>query len=380
MIHGMPKVLKVLPVLATIVLMQVSVACQQTSVAAAGSSIRNSLAAGSRPGISIEGEGDMVHVIVTLPRMRGDVALCVGTKENCSRDDVPLIDLIAVGDGTTVLRSAQLINLANGLDMHVITREIPHQVIRSVRFRNRNNGAAPGQANNNGWLSLGSGGQTGSYEETFSYNGSTAKYRVSIQDDVQTGRYGMLVYLHGDGAWDYEGFWNSSKEIAFRHDLIAIHVQAPTTGGAGRSWWIAGDANAEYLNALLHERVLRLYNIDRSKVVFSGQSGGPTFMTGNWMNRYMQQFAGGAVLMCGGMLSASPRLEAPEYWRDFFKIRIETTTGDFLNPGAHSALQRYQRYGMDVQLATHGAGSHCKFDRSTAAILDERVAELLPAR
>lgn len=364
------KWLKSAPALAMFAMIQFAVACRQAHIPSRGSSTSNSLSEAQRPTIALDGQGDIVHIIVTLPQQRRDIALCVGPKQECMRDDVPLINLVVMGDGTTSMRSEQPVNLANGLEMHVVTREIPHQVIRSVRLRSN----APAA---NGWLSLGSGGQTGNYEENFEFNGRSAKYRVSIQDDVQTGRYGMLVYLHGDGAWDYEGFWRSSKEIAFRHDLIAVHVQAPTSSGAGRSWWIAGDANAEYLNALLHERILRLYNINKSRVIFSGKSGGPTFMTGTWMNRYMQQFAGGAVLMCGGMLHTNTRMEAAADWRRAFKVRIETSSGDFLNSGAHSALQRYEQYGMDVQLTTHGSGGHCSFDRTPAAILEQRVAELL---
>jgi len=372
--------------------MHLAVACQQTHVTSGSAWGRSRLSdngapvAAQRAAISLDGEGDVVLVLVTMPQRGADVALCVGAKQECLRDDAPLMNLIDVNganDGTSygasygavTFRSEQAVNLANGLEMHVVSRQIPRQVIRSVRLQNKNPAA-----NANGWLSLGSGGQTGSYEETFEFKGNTAKYRVSVQDDVQTGRYGMLVYLHGDGAWDYEGFWRDSKAIAFRHDLIAVHVQAPTTGNAGRSWWIAGDSNAEYLNALLQERVLRLYNIDRSKVIFSGQSGGPTFMTGTWMNRYMQQFLGGAVFMCGGMLYSNSGMEASSDWRHYFKIRIETTTGDFLNGGAQNARQRYERYGMDVRLTTHGEGSHCKFDENPATILDQRVAEILQAR
>jgi hypothetical protein len=32
---------------------------------------------------------------------------------------------------------------------------------------------------------------------------------------------------------------------------------------------------------------------------------------------------------------------------------------------------------MDVQLTTHGDGSHCRFDKSPAEILEQRVAELM---
>ncbi len=361
--------MKSLPLAAVIL---VAAGCQQAHVARLGDD--GTRAGAQRAAISLEGEGDIVHVLVTMPQRGADVALCVGAKQECQRDDAPLVNL-AYFAGVATFRSEQPVNLANGLEMHVVSREIPRQVIRSVRFQNKN-----AATNNNGWLSLGSGGQTGSYEETFEFNGSAAKYRVSVQDDVQTGRYGMMVYLHGDGAWDYDGFWRDSKAIAFRHDLIAVHVQAPTTGNAGRSWWIAGDRNAEYLNALLQERVLRLYNVDRSKVIFSGQSGGPTFMTGTWMNRYMQQFLGGAVFMCGGMLYSNTGMEASSDWRHYFKIRIETTTGDFLNSGAQSARQRYERYGMDVRLTTHGDGGHCQFNQSQASILDQRVAEILQAR
>lgn len=323
----------------------------------------------SRAAVALEGEGDNVYVTVTLAVPGAQVVLCVATKADCAKDDAPVINLISSVGGS--LRSEQLVNLQNGLEMHVMTAAIPREFIRSVRFRSR-------IANNQrGSLSLGSGGQVGDLEADFGFQGSTSKYKVSIPDDVQSGNYGMLVYLHGDGAGDYNSFWNSTKQIASRHNMIAVHVLSPTGNENGRSWWISGDSNADFLNTLLNERILKLYNIDKSRVVFSGQSGGPTFLTGTWMNKYAQQFGGGAVLMCGGLLSTRTTMAASNEWRRYFKLRIETTSSDFLNSGAHGAQQRFEGYGMDVQLATHGAGTHCHFDQPPAEILEQRISEFM---
>ena len=343
--------------------------CNQVSPASGGSVKFDRQIGPARAAIALDGNGDNVYVVVNLAVPQPNVVLCVAPKADCARDDAPVINLIFAGNGS--LRSEQLVNLQNGLEMHVMGGGFPREFIRSVRFRSR-------IANNQqGSLSLGSGGQTGNFESDFEFNGSNSKYKIAIPEDVQTGRYGMLVYLHGDGAGDYSSFWNSTKQISSRHNMIAVHVLAPTGNENGKSWWIAGESNADFLNALLNEQILQRYNIDKSRVVFSGQSGGPTFMTGTWMNKYAHQFSGGAVLMCGGLLRTSTTMEASNDWRRYFKLRIETTSSDFLNPGAHGAQQRFEGYGMDVQLTTHGDGSHCRFDKSPAEILEQRVAELM---
>jgi hypothetical protein len=230
--------------------------------------------------------------------------------------------------------------------MHVVTNQIPREFIRSVRLRSR-----PAQ-NQRGWLSLGSGGQTGNYEENFEFNGSASTFKASIPEDVQSGRYGMLVYLHGDGAGDYNWFWNSSKQIAARHNMIAVHVLSPTATATGAAGGIAGDSNADILNALLHDRILTRYNIDNPASYSSGQSGGPTFMTGTWMNKYAQQFMGGSVLMCGGLLFTNSTMQAPPEWRKAYKLRIETTANDFLNSGLKGPVRGMNPSAWTLRLTT----------------------------
>jgi hypothetical protein len=92
------------------------VACQPLNHAAGSfaSQKADGATANAAAAFALEGEGDSVYVNVTLRVQRFDVVLCVGPKQDCAKDDVPVINLISNGNGT--LRSEQPVNLQNGIE------------------------------------------------------------------------------------------------------------------------------------------------------------------------------------------------------------------------------------------------------------------------
>ena len=145
--------------------------CNQVSTASGGNLKFDGQNSPARAAIGLDGEGDNVYVVINMAVPQPNIFLCVAPKVACARDDAPVINLISLGNGS--MRSEQLVNLQNGLEMHVIAGGFPHEFIRSVRLRSR-------IANNQlGSLSLGSGGQTGILESDYEFRGSSSKFKIA---------------------------------------------------------------------------------------------------------------------------------------------------------------------------------------------------------
>jgi hypothetical protein len=180
------------------------------------------------------------------------------------------------------------------------------------------------------------------------------------------GAHGLLVLLHGSSASNYETFVPMMQTVAERYDLIPVSVLAPNGQG-----WNEGDQvrAAELLHALVQDVLYTQYDIDTSRVLFSGQSSGGGFLASNFVPAHAQDYTGGAFFQCG---AAPPNIRfAPDAdTRQNFRLHFEITSEDPIWPDYYArALAAYGSAGMLLTEDSTKPGGHCQFDQQQV-ILD----------
>jgi predicted esterase len=220
----------------------------------------------------------------------------------------------------------------------------------------------------------GTGGATGFREAK-----STGELSYQMNAAPPTGGkpQGLLVLLHGSTASNYTTFVARMADVAARYDLIRVSVLAPN----GKGWNEGGNqaqvAAAELLHRLVQEDLYPKYNIDKTKVFFSGQSSGGGFLATNFVPAHAKDYQGGAFFQCG---AAPPSIAfAPDATtKQKFKLHFEITTGDPIWPASYArAVTAYTAAGMVLSKDNTKAGGHCQFDQQQV-IVDHIAAMLSP--
>lgn len=205
----------------------------------------------------------------------------------------------------------------------------------------------------------GKGGLTGDLELK---SASGLNFLMNAPADVHSSgkAYGVLVLLHGSSASNYRNFIKQMAKVAQEHDLIRVSVLAPN----GQGWNEGGEvAAADALHALVQEEIFKKYNIDKKKVIFSGQSSGGGFLSTNFVPQHAKDYQGGALMQCG---AAAPRVAfAPDAaTKSNFRLHFEITTGDPIWPASYkNALVKYAAAGMQFSKDDTKPGGHCAFDQ-----------------
>lgn len=181
----------------------------------------------------------------------------------------------------------------------------------------------------------GSGGEfTDRYDQTFTGADLTSDYHVYAADLQADQPLGLLVQLHGDGAYEF-GYPTDDKlegmaEVAQTHNLLMIAARTPDNDGA-ITWWEEGEANAAWLQALLDEVAYNGYVIDKSRVWLSGYSGGAQLLTQYYIDQYSDTFCGGGAVVAGGG-TANSRMPgesvATESFQQDFRLHFYTGQDD----------------------------------------------------
>lgn len=224
-------------------------------------------------------------------------------------------------------------------------------------------GASPSDAGASlpGVTTGGSGGPVGPVELRSS---GGLLYRINAPDGG--GAHGLLVLLHGSTASNYEAFVPMMQDVAEGYGLIPVSVLAPNGQG-----WNEGNqvAAAELLHALVQEDLYSRYDIDTSRVLFSGQSSGGGFLASNFVPAHAADYVGGAFFQCG---AAPPNIPfAPDaLTRQRFRLHFEITTEDPIWPESYAAtLVAYRNAQMQLTEDSTKPGGHCQFDQQ-GVILD----------
>jgi len=207
----------------------------------------------------------------------------------------------------------------------------------------------------------GTGGPTGAASLT-----STGGLSYLIDAPTAAGPHGLLVLLHGSTASNYTAFIGLMRDVSRRYDLIPVSVLAPN----GQGWNEGNQARAaELLHRLVQEDLFPKYDVDKARVLFSGQSSGGGFLASNFIPAHAQDYRGGAFLQCGAAppnIAFTPSAET----RQDFRMHFEITTGDPIWPDSYAAaLQAYGNAQMQFTMDNTKPGGHCQFDQQQV-ILD----------
>jgi hypothetical protein len=186
------------------------------------------------------------------------------------------------------------------------------------------------------------------------------------------GAHGLLVLLHGSTASNYDKFVGMMAGVSKEKDLIPVSVLAPNGQG-----WNEGDqvAAASRLNDLIQKDLFPKYDIDLSRVLFSGQSSGGGFLSSHFIPTFGKGYKGGAFLQCG---MAPPRVSfAPDAaMKESFRLHFEITTGDTIWPESYQdATAAYTQAGIQFTKQDTLPGGHCAFDQQK--VIRDRIDFIL---
>jgi len=341
-----------------------------------------------RPFVAVQNSPAGSLVYFSVPQGSTKVGFCEVSSltpvSTCSTNAVQAQFRRQVGT-RLILRAPQPITISAQKELILVyttaTGQVSQSKIRFVAGQQQNPQISSGTTTAGLGL-LTTQGPTGEREENFTDSTSrSSKFKISVPADSSTQKpYGMLVYLHGDGAGDYSNYWSSLKRIAAKHNMIALSVLSPTQT-QNKQWYREGSQNAEFLDQLIRSKLYRSYNIDTKNVVFTGASGGPQFLTGQFLPLKGNNYIGGAIPLCGGggpqgFGSTARSFQPNANFKNYFKMFYYTQQGDFLHDQAADSASHYKSLGVtNVQSEFPAGGSHCGFN--VTAKIDEKLPSVL---
>jgi len=213
--------------------------------------------------------------------------------------------------------------------------------------------------------SCGNGGALGLVESRFSSTqGVASDYKIDVPQDISLEKsYGLMIYIHGDGAADYNWFFSDFSKVAKEQNLIPLAVKAPSSD----NWSKEPEEKAVYLNQLLQSEIFKKYNIKKSDIYFVGVSSGQSFLTGTFirlMGSTVDVYNGGAILLCGGMGDATQSLAGADFKQ--FPLYFKTGTQDFMLEKTKEAVKYYSSQGVKVITDYPEGIGHCRYPLNEA--------------
>jgi hypothetical protein len=189
--------------------------------------------------------------------------------------------------------------------------------------------------------------------------GKRGNFTVDVRQPVS--KSGVLVYFHGSGSTaNYAAKFSDLSDIARQFDLTPVALQAPD----GAITWAEKDAPSgriPYAHALLKAEVFGKFpNLDANKSIFVGISAGATFISGDFLPSYINEYGGGAVLLCGG--------SSPIYQNQLrgkfknFKMFVAIHPTDFLFSQTVDGVDFWRSFGLTIKSIQPPGKGHCGFD------------------
>lgn len=322
---------------------------------------------------------NQAYLVVANPNLKlKSVSICVGTKAECGKNSsktmIATIPYQNSNPNLVLFKTKDRIDLKQGVSFTAVAAtESESSIMSEIKLVASGKDAVG--------LTYGTGGRIGFNEYSFTAsNGKKSIYKYTAPADAQTKAegYGLLIYLHGDLGADYGWFYDSLVSVAQRNNLLPVAVRSPTVGSfdggrSGPTWWQDGDRNAVFFDELLKKDILARFNIDTQRVYYTGASGGPTFLSGPWLNRYGHQYRGGAILFCGGVSNTGfPYTTSPGYEKGV-KLTYYNGDQDFLLGGAQQAIRYYKTKGFDVYSEFPVGIDHCGFSAQMGSLLNRFV-------
>ncbi len=217
----------------------------------------------------------------------------------------------------------------------------------------------------------GTGGPNGAGGNTELTSASGLRFRI---DAANTGDkpHGLLVLLHGSSASNYTNMVGMMSAVAQTYDLIRVSVLAPNGQG-----WNEGDqpGAAEKLHQLVQQDLFAKYNIDKTRVMFSGQSSGAGFLASHFIALHAADYRGGAFLQCGANAPFN-NFTPDDATKAGFKMHFEITSADPIWPQQYAAgTAKYASLGMQLTKDNSKPGGHCAFDQQ--AVIQAHIGFVL---
>lgn len=217
--------------------------------------------------------------------------------------------------------------------------------------------------------------------------GTKGTYHLFTRDVDFSEPVGVVVRLHGDGAYEYyypHRLVNCQAEIAASHNMILVAPKAPSATEQGRdSWAYDLPRNIEWVSDLMVNEILPIDNIDPTNIVWVGYSGGAEFLTYGLIPSHPELITGGAMLLGGGGVAQDMDLSevAQETLASVPLSWVVGTEDDGSDPRASfnalAAAERgsgfYQDQGLG-QTYLYPLEGHDHFDLPQAAVLDQFLA------
>lgn len=186
----------------------------------------------------------------------------------------------------------------------------------------------------------------------------------------------LALFLHGDTANGYyENYFTNLKNHAVKRGFIFAAALSPN----GNSWWHE-DEFATDLHFALTTLKNRL-NFSSKNILFSGVSGGSTFLTMQFIPLVGKSYSGTIAATCGGAPSSSFRASELAQLKTSYDLNIIYRDGDFLaDPNGtygdviSKTVKQYSDYGFKVSkkviskvlpnetAAEAALSKHCRFD------------------
>ena len=222
-------------------------------------------------------------------------------------------------------------------------------------------------------------------------DGLTGTYHVYADDTPASGA-GLVVHLHGDGAYEY---LNPTDEYSLgghrglpdvaraKGYILAVPLSPDTTGTV--TWWEAGARNAQWLAELI-QQLTATYDVDTSRIWLVGYSGGAVQINSYFVPAYgntLLSGGGGALIIGGGgsivgtpTFSAELKANFPMHW-----WTGDLDNGDFVSDGydaltdAQEGSALYAAEGFTTTLTTPPGIGH-ELDGAFGALLDDVLSAL----
>lgn len=150
------------------------------------------------------------------------------------------------------------------------------------------------------------------HEDSFRHDRTESTYRVFSHGVDWDKPVGVVVRLHGDGAYEYLYSHRLSSclaAVAASHNMILVQ---PLTPSEDRTWWTELDTTTDWLEAFYEEEISTMEGVDPDHVWWMGYSGGAELITYGLLPSAGQTVTGGAIMVGGGGAPARGGHTVPE--------------------------------------------------------------------
>lgn len=186
----------------------------------------------------------------------------------------------------------------------------------------------------------------------------------------------LALFLHGDTANGYyENYFTSLKTYALKRGFIFAAALSPN----GNSWWHENEFATDLHLALT--TLKKRLNFSTKDILFSGVSGGSTFLTMQFIPMVGKNYSGTIAATCGGAPGSAFRTNEIAQLKTSYDLNFIYRDGDFLaDPNGtygdviSKTIRQYNDYGFKVakkviprilpnETAAEAAmPTHCRFD------------------